>query len=116
MLDQVNAVRDAMHGSYWLGLFADRKSLESLTDAKLKLEEADKSIRTIILDQKEAQKPGEKLPELIEELDKADVLPFLLKVKEAPDFEALHKELHPEPERFVGFLVDSPPPADNAKP
>ncbi len=114
MLDQVNEVH--MHGDYWLGLFVDRKALENVSDAKTRLEEANKSMRTLILNQKEAQNPGEKLPQLIEDLDKAAVLPYLIEVKEAPDFEALHKELQPEPERFVGFLVDNPPTANNAKP
>ena len=112
--DQVNALRESLQNEYWLGFFVDRAALDSLPGVREKIEEAGKSMRTLVYTLKEAQRPGEKLEEMITKIDHDYEAPFMVKVNQLPDFKALREKLKPEPERFVGFILDAgdkPPPA-----
>lgn len=108
MVDGMNTMRDTMHNDYWLGIFAEEAALKAIPDARSKLEEAGKSLRTVILNAKNEQHPDEKIADLIMRLDKSRETPFLLQVEALPDYNALQKALtSPGPDKFVGFLVDA---------
>jgi hypothetical protein len=115
LLAGVNSLREALHDEYWLGLYAARDPLLTTPDVAKKTEEAGKSLRTVILNAAEAQKPSEKLADTILKLDHDNEVPFLLEVDQLPDFNALQKALKPEPERFVGFMLDAEKAAPPAK-
>ncbi|TAL33765.1 MAG: hypothetical protein EPN97_09010 [Alphaproteobacteria bacterium] len=104
MLEQCNPLREKLHNGYWFGIFLSRKAIETLPDRQKQIDNASKSLRTMIFNAKESQQPDEKLEDMIQKLDKYE-LPFMLVMEDTPDFARLQQRLKPEPERFAGFIL-----------
>lgn len=105
LIDETNNLRHDMKEEYWLGVYTNKAAIESLTDRVNRLEDAGKSIRTLIVETNHDIKPGEKLEDFIRAVDKISVLPFMLQMDKHPDFDRLQHTLQPQPERFSGFVL-----------
>jgi hypothetical protein len=105
MLDQCNPLRESLHNDYWFGIFVGRRAFETLPDRQKLIDNASKSLRTIIFNAKESLQPDEKMEDMILQLDKYE-LPFMLLTDETPDTASLQQRMKPEPQRFSGFIVD----------
>ncbi|HYD18928.1 MAG TPA: hypothetical protein VEF76_10660 [Patescibacteria group bacterium] len=103
-----SGLRAYLQRQYWIILGVRRTALPFSQENRTKLANMLKGIEFIVYRMEDVEKTGETLGQTITRIDK-EGLPFLLRVKALPDYDALKKELPEGKQNFSGFVLGQQP-------